>query len=346
IFCRKSVKLDEENGIALNQLGLLIQDVSPSCALLYFLLADNASLPFVGAYTNVISLLKQQKDQKKENPTIIVLEHCFTCFRQSYFEELSTKCLEYLILQLETRHAFHVALSINIIILAATTLPKKGKETESQCLSKLFFRISEITIQNLQEWYAAETGAADLRRRRASSSDGSVDEVEIEEKEERRFSRSSSLEKDVVSEDETTVETGESNLSNQNHETQHRIQTLLVALLHAASSLAPHVYNDRVPSALQCQYEDFCQQLIQLLNLLELHLEGESESLWQLGGSTPWCLLPRFLQTFVQSSQTPVKFNEFFIYSPKNSVKENKMKNMAKLWLAHDSEKVMKFLAY
>ncbi|OZC12546.1 hypothetical protein X798_00177 [Onchocerca flexuosa] len=335
---RKSVKLDEENGIALNQLGLLIQDVSPSCALLYFLLADNASLPFVGAYTNVISLLKQQKDQKKENPTIIVLEHCFTCFRQSYFEELSTKCLEYLILQLETRHAFHVALSINIIILAATTLPKKGKETESQCLSKLFFRISEITIQNLQEWYAAETGAADLRRRRASSSDGSVDEVEIEEKEERRFSRSSSLEKDVVSEDETTVETGESNLSNQNHETQHRIQTLLVALLHAASSLAPHVYNDRVPSALQC-YEDFCQQLIQLLNLLELHLEGESESLWQLGGSTPWCLLPRFLQTFVQSSQTPVKFNEFFIYSPKNSVKENKMKNMAKLWLAHDSEK-------
>ncbi|VDK64241.1 unnamed protein product [Onchocerca ochengi] len=336
---RKSIKLDEENGIALNQLGLLVQDANPSCALLYFLLADNTSLPFLGAYTNVISLLKQQKDQKKENPTIIVLEHCFMCFRQSYFEELSTKCLEYLISQLETRHAFHVALSINIIVLAATTLPKKGKETESQCLSKLFFRISEITIQNLQEWYATETGAADLRRRRASSSDGSVDEVEVVEREEKRFSRSSSLEKDVVSEDETTVETGESNLSNQNHETQHRIQTLLVALLHAASSLAPHVYNDKVPSALHCQYEDFCQQLIQLLNLLELHLEGESESLWQLGGSTPWCLLPRFLQNFVQSSQTPVKFNEFFIYTPKDSVKENKMKNMAKLWLAHDSEK-------
>lgn len=90
------------------------------------------------------------------------------------------------------------------------------------------------------------------------------------------------------------------------------------------------------------QYEDFCQQLIQFLNLLELHLEGKSENLWQLGGLTPWLLLPRFLQTFVQSSHTPVQFDEFFLYTPKNSMKENKMKNMAKLWLAHDTKKVHK----
>ncbi|MCP9258019.1 hypothetical protein DINM_001183 [Dirofilaria immitis] len=327
---QKSVKLDEENGLALNQLGLLVQEASPSNALLYFLLANNASLPFESAYTNVISLLKQQKEQKKESPTIAVLEHCFTCFRQSYFEELSTKCLEYLILQLETRHAFHVALSINIIIL---------KETELQSLSKLFFRISEIAVRNLQEWYAADIEAADLRRRRASSSDESEDEAKTEG-EKRCCSRSTSQEKDVVSEDdETTIETEESNLSNRNNETYHRIQTLLVALLHAASSLAPHVYNDKVPSALHCQYEDFCQQLIQFLNLLELHLEGKSESLWQLGGSTPWLLLSRFLQTFVHSPHTPVEFDEFFLYTPKNSLKENKMKNMAKLWLAHDAEK-------
>ncbi|KAM3720354.1 Nonsense-mediated mRNA decay factor [Dirofilaria immitis] len=336
---QKSVKLDEENGLALNQLGLLVQEASPSNALLYFLLANNASLPFESAYTNVISLLKQQKEQKKESPTIAVLEHCFTCFRQSYFEELSTKCLEYLILQLETRHAFHVALSINIIILSAITLSKKGKETELQSLSKLFFRISEIAVRNLQEWYAADIEAADLRRRRASSSDESEDEAKTEG-EKRCCSRSTSQEKDVVSEDdETTIETEESNLSNRNNETYHRIQTLLVALLHAASSLAPHVYNDKVPSALHCQYEDFCQQLIQFLNLLELHLEGKSESLWQLGGSTPWLLLSRFLQTFVHSPHTPVEFDEFFLYTPKNSLKENKMKNMAKLWLAHDAEK-------
>ncbi|EFO16038.2 hypothetical protein LOAG_12471 [Loa loa] len=337
---RKSAKLDEENGIALNQLGLLIQEASPTCALLYFLLANNAQLPFDGAYTNVISLLKQQREQKKEDPTVAILEHCFTCFRQSYFEELSTKLLEYMISQLETRHAFHVALSINIIVLAATALLKKGKEIELRSLSKLFFRISEVTIRNLEEWYAAETEAADLRRRRASSSDGSVEGAEIEDREERHCSRSSSLEKDVISEDEETlVETDELSLCKRNHETQHRIQTLLVALLHAATSLAPHVYNDKVPSALHCQYEDFCQQLIQFLNLLELHLEGKSENLWQLGSLTPWFLLPRFLQTFVYSSHTPVEFDEFFVYTPKNSMKENKMKNMAKLWLAHDTEK-------
>ncbi|VDK83153.1 unnamed protein product [Litomosoides sigmodontis] len=123
---RKSAKLDEENGIALNQLGLLVQEASPTCALLYFLLADNAPLPFDGAYTNVISLLKQQKEQKKENSTVFILEHCFTCFRQSYFEELAAKWSECIISQLETQHAFHVALSINIIVLAATTLLKRA----------------------------------------------------------------------------------------------------------------------------------------------------------------------------------------------------------------------------
>ncbi|KAL3998530.1 hypothetical protein ACH3XW_15415 [Acanthocheilonema viteae] len=337
---RKSAKLDEQNGIALNQLGLLVQEASPTCALLYFLLADNALQPFDGAYTNVISLLKQQKEQKKEDSTMSILHYCFTCFRQSYFEELSTKWSEYIISQLETRHAFHVALSINIIVLAATTLLKRGKEIELQYLSKLFFRISEVTIRHLEEWSAAEAEATDLRRRRASSSDESAEEAEIEERRERHCSRSSSAEKDVVSEDDETVtETEDPNLSTRNHETQHRIQSLLVALLHAATSLAPHVYNDKVPSALHCQYEDFCQQLIQFLNLLELHLEGKSENMWQLGGLTPWCLLPRFLQAFVQSPHTPVVFDEFFIYTPKNSTKENKMKNMAKLWLAYDTEK-------
>uniref|UniRef100_A0A0R3RRE3 Bm12874 n=1 Tax=Elaeophora elaphi TaxID=1147741 RepID=A0A0R3RRE3_9BILA len=337
---RKSAKLDEENGIALNQIGLLVQEAHPTCASLYFLLADNASLPFDGAYTNVISLLRQQKERKKEDSTIAILEHCFTCFRQPYFEELSTNWMEYVISQLETRHAFRIALSINVIVLAATTLLKRGKEIELQSLSKLFFRISEITIRNLEEWYAAEAETADLRRRRASSSDGSTEGDEIEERGERHCSRSSSLKKDVVSEDdETTADTEESSFSKQSYETQHRVQSLLVALLHAATSLAPHVYNDKVPSALHCQYEDFCQQLIEFLNLLELNLEGKSENIWQLGGLTPWSLLPRFLQTFVQSSHTPVEFDEFFIYAPKNSMKENKMKNMAKLWLAHDTEK-------
>lgn len=83
--------------------------------------------------------------------------------------------------------------------------------------------------------------------------------------------------------------------------------------------------------------------MIQFLNLLELHLEGKLENIWQLGGLTPWSLLPRFLQAFVQSSYTPAEFDEFFIYAPKNSMKENRMKNMAKLWLAHDAEKVHKF---
>ncbi|EJW87454.1 hypothetical protein WUBG_01628, partial [Wuchereria bancrofti] len=348
----KSVKLDEENGIALNQLGLLVQETNPTCALLYFLLADSASLPFDGAYTNVISLLK--REEQKEDPTVAILEHCFTCFRRPYFEELSTKWSEYIISQLETRHAFHVALSINVIILAATTSLKRGKEIELHSLSKLFFRISRVLIRNLEEWCVIEAEAADLRRRRASSSDGSVEETKIAEKEKRHCSRSSSLEKDVVSEedekavdtdeivaemDETVMKTDESSFSKRNYDTQHRIQTLLVALLHAATSLAPHVYNDRVPSALHCQYEDFCQQLVQFLNLLELHLEGKSENLWQLGGLTPWCLLPRFLQAFVKSSHTPVEFVEFFVYTPKNSIKESKMKNMAKLWLAHDTEK-------
>lgn len=117
----------------------------------------------------------------------------------------------------------------------------------------MFFRISEIAIRNLEEWCVAETEAADLRRRRASSSDESVEEIEIEDRGEKHCARSSSLEKDVVSEDdEAILEPEESSLSKRNHETQHRIQTLLVALLHAATSLAPHVYNDRVPSALHC----------------------------------------------------------------------------------------------
>ncbi|VDK88813.1 unnamed protein product, partial [Litomosoides sigmodontis] len=214
------------------------------------------------------------------------------------------------------------------------------KGIELQHLSKLFFRISEVTIRSLEEWCASEAEAVDLRRRRASSSDGSAEETEIEEKCETHCSRFSSLEKDVVSEDDGEIaEAVESSLSKRTHETQHRIQSLLVALLHAATSLAPHIYNDKVPSALHCQYEDFCKQLIQFLNLLELHLEGKSENMWQLGGLTPWSLLPRFLQAFVQSSHTPVEFDEFFIYTPKNSMKENKMKNMAKLWLAHDTEK-------
>ncbi|KAK6106272.1 hypothetical protein QQG55_23565 [Brugia pahangi] len=349
---RKSVKLDEKNGIALNQLGLLVQETNPTCALLYFLLADNASLPFDGAYTNVISLLK--REEQKEDPTVAILEHCFTCFRQPCFEELSTKWSEYIMSQLETRHAFHVALSINVIILAATTSLKRGKEIELQSLSKLFFRISRLLIRNLEEWCVIEAEGADLRRRRASSSDGSVEETKIAGKEKRYCSRSSSLEKDVVSEEDeiavdtdeimvemdgTVIKADESSFSKRNNDTQHRVQTLLVALLHAATSLAPHVCNDRVPSALHCQYEDFCQQLVQFLNLLELHLEGKSENLWQLGGLTPWCLLPRFLQGFVKSSHTPVEFAEFFVYTPKNSIKESKMKSMAKLWLAHDTEK-------
>lgn len=81
MFSRKSSKLDEENGIALNQLGLLVQESSPTCALLYFLLADNAPQPFDGAYNNVISLLKRQKELDEENSTAAVLEHCFICFR-------------------------------------------------------------------------------------------------------------------------------------------------------------------------------------------------------------------------------------------------------------------------
>uniref|UniRef100_A0A915Q7V8 Bm12874 n=1 Tax=Setaria digitata TaxID=48799 RepID=A0A915Q7V8_9BILA len=335
---RKSAKLDEKNGIALNQLGLLVQEANPACALLYFLLADNAPVPFDGAYANVVRLLNQQEEQKEENPTISVLEQCFTYFRQSYFEELSIKWSEFFTLQLETRHAFHVALSINTVVLAAVTLLKKGKETELLSLSKLFFRISEVTTQNMKEWYGAEAEGVNLRRRRASSSDESVD-VEIKEKQ-KHLIQSSSIEDDVVSEDdEGTGEKERTILNRRNRETKHRIETLLVALLHAATSLAPHVYNDIVPSALHCQYEDFCQQLIQFLNLLELNLEGKSENLWQLGGPTPWVLLPRFLQAFVHSPHTPVKFDEFFLYAPKNSTKEIKMKNMAKLWLAHDAEK-------
>lgn len=128
-----------------------------------------------------------------------------------------------------------------------------GKEIELQYLSKLFFRTSGIIIRNLEEWCAAEAEAVDLRRRRASSSAETTEETETEEGEERHCSRSSSLENDVVSEDDETVaERDELSFSQRNHEIQHRIQSLLVALLHAATSLAPHVYNDKVPSALHC----------------------------------------------------------------------------------------------
>lgn len=121
-----------------------------------------------------------------------------------------------------------------------------------QSLSKLFFQISEVTIRSLEDWYAAEAEAGDLRRRRASSSDGSDEETKIEDKGE-HCSQSVSMEKDVVSEDDETIEeTEEPVLIKRNHETQRRIQTLLVALLHGATSLALNVYNDKVPSALHC----------------------------------------------------------------------------------------------
>ncbi|VDN02156.1 unnamed protein product [Thelazia callipaeda] len=331
---RKSAKLDEENGIALNQLGLLIQEANPICALLYFLLADNAEVSFVGAYSNVINLLKQQKEEKYI--TISVLEQCFMCFRQLDFEQLSTKWVEFILTQLETRHALHVAMSINIVALAAVTLLKKGKEIEMQGLTKMFFRVSSITIRNLEEWYASSAEATIFRRRRASSA-GEMSASE--EEEEKNSMQMSSLDQDVISVHDEADEEEDLVLSKRKHETQHRIQALLVCLLHAATSLAPHVYNDRVPSSVYCEYEDYCQQLIQFLNLLELSLDGGLESFWQLGGPTPWVLLTRFLQNFVKSSFTPVEYEEFFRFTPKNSTKENKMKNMAKLRLAHDAEK-------
>lgn len=85
---RKSAKLDEENGTAMNQQGLLLQDAYPPRALLYFLLANNAPVPFHGAYSNVLNLLKQQNEQHKQQEgdiTLKIVEHCFINFRSVLF---------------------------------------------------------------------------------------------------------------------------------------------------------------------------------------------------------------------------------------------------------------------
>lgn len=139
-------------------------------------------------------------------------------------------------------------ISISIDQLSLTSHLAAGKEMEMRNLSQVFFRISENVIRGLEEWCASDVGTTNLRRRRASSS-SSREEVAVKRKGHGTVSSSSSGE-DVVSEEgEPSMTTEESVLSKRNLETQHRIQALIVALLHGAASLAPYLYNDHVPSA-------------------------------------------------------------------------------------------------
>ncbi|VDN44947.1 unnamed protein product [Gongylonema pulchrum] len=126
-------------------------------------------------------------------------------------------------------------------------------------LSGLLFGLIGTVIRILEEWSVAEVT---IKRRRCASTSSS--------------SSSSSSGDDVVSldsdveggggggenDDDDNHETkptrpiksanGMSERMKRNQETEHRIHTVLVALLHAATSVAPYLYSDRAPSAYYC----------------------------------------------------------------------------------------------